>query len=66
MSASGAVPAIVIVSPVLSISRARALDPAGTLAGLPTAIVTSSVLEPLSVRRIISDDMLRPSTQEIP
>ena len=42
VSASGAVPDIVMTSPTLLIARARALDPAGTAAGGPTAILTSS------------------------
>ena len=55
VSASGAVPDIVMTSPTLLIARARALDPAGTAAGGPTAILTSSspVLDPPAVNLII-------------
>ena len=55
VSASGAVPDIVMTSPTLLIARARALDPAGTAAGGPIAILTSSspVLDPPAVNLII-------------
>ena len=46
VSASGAVPEIVTVSPDLSIERATALEPPGTEPGGPTAILISSVPVP--------------------
>ena len=64
VSASGAVPDIVITSPTLLIAKARAFDPPGTAAGGPTAILTSSfpVPDPPAVNLITFVLLLIPSS----